>query len=273
MDIQNVPDSVPEQLLTLAREVVRPAAELARSMRTRGVEQVATKSTDTDVVTAADRAVEEQVRSALAKARPDDIVLGEEFGGAHGVRRSATRWILDPIDGTVNYLYDLAQYAVSIAAQVDGRTVAGVVHNPADGQTWTASSGAGAQLDGRPIAVSAQQDLAQSLVATGFGYAAARRAAQVRTLQQVIVQVRDIRRAGSAAIDLCNVACGRLDAHYERGLNPWDHAAGALIAREAGARVGGLHGAPESEALAITATPGIFAALHDVLAAAGAAAD
>ncbi len=258
-------------LLYLAETTAREAGELILTRRRAGVALAGTKTTATDVVTEADRESERLIRARLLGARPDDAMLGEEGGGTSGT--SGVTWVVDPIDGTVNYLYDLAQYAVSIAAQVDGRTVAGVVHNPADGQTWTASSGAGAQLDGRPIAVSAQQDLAQSLVATGFGYAAARRAAQVRTLQQVIVRVRDIRRAGSAAIDLCNVACGRLDAHYERGLNPWDHAAGALIAREAGALVGGLHGAPESEALAITATPGIFATLHDVLAAAGAAAD
>ncbi|MGI8880377.1 MAG: inositol monophosphatase family protein [Jatrophihabitans sp.] len=258
-------------LLRMAEDVAREAGELILTRRRAGVSLAGTKSSATDVVTDADRESEQLIRARLLGARPDDAMLGEEGGGTAGT--SGVTWVVDPIDGTVNYLYDLPQYAVSIAAEVAGEAIAGVVHNPADGETWAAAIGSGARLDGDLITVSGQHDLAQSLVGTGFGYAIDRRAAQARTLQHVIVRVRDIRRGGSAAIDLCNVACGRLDAHYERGLNPWDRAAGALIAREAGALVGGLHGTPESDDLTITATPGIFAALHDLLAESGADAD
>jgi myo-inositol-1(or 4)-monophosphatase len=161
-------------------------------------------------------------------------------------------------------------FSVSIAAEVDAQVVAGVVHNPSSGETWTASLGAGAHLDGAPIRATTQDRLDLALIATGFGYAASRRAAQAETLRRVIVEVRDIRRGGSASLDLCTVATGRCDGYYERGLNPWDRAAGALIAREAGARVGGPHGAPESEVLTIAAGPALFDALHDLLVAAGA---
>lgn len=263
------PGGLGQELLPLAVDVAHEAGELIVARRRRGVELIGTKSTITDVVTEADRDSEALIRSRLRAARADDAVLGEEAGDTVG--SSGVTWIVDPIDGSVNYLYGWPQFSVSIAAEVDGQVVAGVVHNPSSGETWTASLGAGAYLDGAPIHATSQDRLDVALIATGFGYAVSRRAAQADTLRRVIVRVRDIRRAGSASIDLCSVATGRCDGFYERGLNPWDRAAGALIAREAGARVGGPHGARESEVLTIAAAPALFDALHDLLVGAGAA--
>lgn len=253
----------PEDLLAIAVKTVRDAADTARRMRIEGVTGLATKSTDTDVVTAADRAVERQVVAALRELRPGDTVLGEEYGATGA--RTAVRWILDPIDGTVNYLYDLPQYAVSLAAEVDGRTVAGVVRNPATGDEWTATLGGGAYRDGRRLRGSVRTDLGQALVGTGFGYDPARRAHQAAVLAGLLSQVRDIRRFGSAALDLCAAAEGRLDAYYEKGLNPWDHAAGGLVATEAGLLVGGLSGAPPGLDMVVAAPPALFKPLHDRL--------
>ena len=259
----------PDELLRIATAVARQAAETAREMRTEGVSGVTTKSTVTDVVTAADRAVERQAVAELRRLRPRDAVLGEEYGDS-GVDassgRGTVRWILDPIDGTVNYLYGLPQYAVSLAAEVDGVVVAGVVRNAATGDEWTAVRGGGAYRDGRPLRSSTETDLGQALVATGFGYDAARRTHQAGVLAGLIPYVRDIRRFGAAALDLCLAAEGAVDAYYEKGLNAWDQAAGGLIATEAGLRVSGLHGEPPGPRLVIAAPPALFEALHDRLA-------
>jgi myo-inositol-1(or 4)-monophosphatase len=257
----------PDELLRIAVEVARDAATTARRMRADGVSGVATKSTATDVVTAADRAVERQAVSALRERRPDDRILGEEYGAAGGGGSGAggVRWILDPIDGTVNYLYGIPQYAVSLAAEVDGVVVAGVVRNAATGDEWTATLGGGAWRDGRRISGSAEVDLAQALVATGFGYDAARRIHQAGVLAGLISQVRDVRRFGAAALDLCLAAEGTVDAYFEKGLNHWDHAAGGLVAGEAGLRVAGLDGAPPSPAMVVAAPPALFGPLHDRL--------
>lgn len=256
----------PDELLALATEVAAEAAALIVERRRGRITVADTKSTDTDVVTAVDRESEELIRKRVLAVRPDDAFLGEEGEDVHGT--SGVRWVVDPIDGTVNYLYDHPTYAVSIAVEVDGATVAGVVVNAPLGETFTATRGGGAFLDGRPIAVSGCQDLAKALVGTGFGYDPARRAVQADVIRALITEVRDIRRIGVGAVDLCYVACGRLDAVYERGLNPWDYGAGALIAAEAGARVGGLNGAAVSPEMTIAATPAVFGPLHDLLAAA-----
>ena len=195
------------------------------------------------MVTEMDRASERLLVDGILGARPDDGVLGEE--GTDQAGTSGVRWILDPLDGTTNYLYGHAGFAVSIGVQIDGVSVAGVVHDPLHGEVFTATLGGGAQRNGRPISVSEESQLGNALVATGFSYEPSRRLLQAQVLAQVIPHVRDIRRMGAAAVDLCSVACGRVDAYYERGLHPWDHAAGALIAREAGALVGHLHGGPE----------------------------
>jgi myo-inositol-1(or 4)-monophosphatase len=267
-------DKAPEaaDLLDLAREVVAGAATLARTMRERGVADVSTKSTDTDVVTAADRAVERQVMAALRAARPGDAVLGEESGTAAPVGAAGpVRWILDPIDGTVNYLYGLPWYAVSLAAEVDGTVVAGVVREAVSGAEWTAVLGGGAYRGGRRLHGSTETDLGQALVATGFGYDPARRAHQARVLAGLLPEVRDVRRFGAAAVDLCLTAEGAFDAYYEKGLNPWDRAAGGLVATEAGLRVTGLAGAPPGIDMVVAAPPTLYGALHDRLVALDAA--
>ncbi|WP_020389986.1 inositol monophosphatase family protein [Kribbella catacumbae] len=255
----------PQDLLKLAVEVAAEAAELIVERRRGTVTVADTKSTATDIVTAVDRESEELIRARVLAARPDDSFLGEEGDDVNG--SSGVRWVVDPIDGTVNYLYDIPTYAVSIAVEYDGQTVAGVVVDAPKGEVFTATLGGGAFLDGKPIRVSECPDLSKALVGTGFGYDATRRQVQAEVVQSLITKVRDIRRIGVGAIDLCYVACGRLDAVYERGLNPWDYGAGALIAAEAGATVGGLDGAPVSPEMSIAATPAVFGALHDALAA------
>jgi len=227
------------ELLEVAVDVARAAAELVRG-RSRGeVTVAATKSSDVDVVTEADRAAELLIRDRLAAARPDDAVLGEEGDDLEGT--SGVRWVVDPIDGTVNFLYGLPQYAVSVAAEVDGEVVAGVVLNVATGTEFTAYvDDAGvtrSRRDGEPIRVRETVPLSQRLVSTGFGYDAGLRELQARALVHMVPRIRDIRRLGSCALDLCHVADGTLDGYVEEGVNLWDHAAGGLVARGAGARV------------------------------------
>ncbi|RQW98905.1 inositol monophosphatase family protein [Micromonospora globispora] len=258
----------PQELLEIAIDVARDAAATAHRMRAEGVSVAATKSTATDVVTAADRAVERQVLDALRRVRPEDAVLGEEYGaGETGPAAGGVRWIIDPIDGTVNYLYGLPYCAVSLAAEVDGRVVAGVVRNVATGEEWTATAGGGAWRDGERLGCSTETDLGQALVATGFGYDPRRRAHQARVVAELIPHVRDIRRMGAAALDLCLAAEGRVDAYYEKGLAAWDLAAGGLVATEAGLRVTGLDGRPAGPDLVIAAPPALFEPLHTRLAA------
>jgi myo-inositol-1(or 4)-monophosphatase len=248
------------ELLQIAQAVARPAAELARRLRAEALGEVTTKSTDTDVVTSADRAVERYVTEELRRLRPGDAVLGEEYGGVVGA--TGVRWIVDPIDGTVNYVYGLPLYAVSLAVEVDGEVVAGVVRNAATGQEWTAVRGAGAYAGDRRLSGSPVRLLGQALVVTGFGYERSRRAYQATVLAGLLPWIRDIRRFGAASIDLCMAAEGSVDAYYEKGLNPWDHAAGGLIAQEAGLVVSGLDGAPAGPDMFIVAPAAIHAELR-----------
>jgi len=260
----------PDALLTLAVDVAREAAALVERGRASAAERVDVKSSPTDVVTAVDKASEELIVGRLLAARPDDGVLGEEGAARDGA--SGVRWVIDPIDGTVNFLYDLPGYAVSIGAEVEGEIVAGVVLNVATGERFTATRGGGAHLvsPGRPepvrLAASAPGSLEQTLVGTGFGYRVEQRRAQGAVVAQLLPRVRDIRRYGSSALDLCAVAAGRIDAYYELDLNPWDHAAGALVAAEAGAVVTGLPGTPFGEPMAIAAAPSIAGPFVDLLA-------
>jgi myo-inositol-1(or 4)-monophosphatase len=215
-----------------------------------------------------DRRAEELIRSRILAVRPGDAILGEE-GGQTG--DAPVRWVIDPLDGTVNYLYGLHDWAVSIAAEVSGVVLAGAVSVPRHGEMFTAVRGGGAWLDsaaGGRVALRCGPGvpLDQALVATGFGYQATRRKVQGEVVAALLPRVRDIRRAGAAAVDLCSVAAGRVDAYYERGLNHWDYAAGALIAAEAGAVVGGLGGTPASTSMTIAAGPELFGALASVLA-------
>jgi myo-inositol-1(or 4)-monophosphatase len=210
------------------------------------------KSTWTDMVSDADRDAEALIADMLRRERPEDGLLGEE--GAHVEAPSGRRWVVDPLDGTTNYLYRLPGWVVSIALEDGDDSAVGVVHDPLRGETFTAVRGEGAELDGTSIGVSAAERIGSALVGTGFGYDSERRAKQAETLLRVLPAVRDVRRAGAAALDLCMVACGRLDGYYERGLQAWDWAAGSLIAREAGATVRPLAGEPFG---LLAATPAI----------------
>jgi len=239
-------------LLRIARSTALQAGELAALRRAEGVEVAAAKSSPVDIVTAADREVEALIKALLTDARPLDGFFGEEGDTAES--ESGLTWIVDPIDGTVNFLYGFPHYAVSIAVVEGGpdplswRALAGCVFNPATGEVYTAAEGSGAFLNDEPISVASTVPLSQALVGTGFAYDSAMRATQGAVVAGLLPLVRDIRRMGTASLDLCAVASGRLNAYYERTLSPWDHAAGALIAREAGATVKGRgNSAPSSE--------------------------
>lgn len=237
--------------------------------------QVDSKSVPTDVVTVMDRKAEQLLVDHLLTGREADGILGEE--GTERAGTSGVRWIIDPIDGTVNYMYRLPEWAVSIAAEFNGEIVAGVVHAPALGETYVAGRGKGAAIHKqgvqRKLTVNAAPNLDRALVATGFGYDVQRRTVQAKVAAQLIPQVRDIRRAGSASIDICSLAAGRLDAYYERGLQPWDHAAAGLIAQEAGATIGGLNGNPPGEEFYLAAPEPLFASLQELLSSLDAATD
>jgi myo-inositol-1(or 4)-monophosphatase len=265
----------PEALLRIAVDAAGEAGRLLASWRgDERPEVIDTKSSPTDVVTEMDRRSEALITERIRAIRPGDTVLGEEGGQTlGGVRdgtdaaedRSRVRWVVDPLDGTVNYLYGLPDWAVSIAAEVDGAILVGVVEVPRFGETFTAVAGQGAWLrrdhDREPaIALRCNSGVAlgQALVGTGFGYDPHRRRVQGEVVAALLPHVRDIRRGGSAAVDLCSVAAGRIDAFFERGLNYWDYAAGGLIAREAGAAVGGLSGRAESTSMTIAAEPDLF---------------
>lgn len=266
---EEAPD--PWQLLELARDAAGAAARLVIERRPADLGVSETKSSPTDVVTEMDTAAEALIRKLILEQRPDDAFLGEEGGAESG--QSAVRWVIDPIDGTVNYLYDLPHWAVSVGVEVDGVTVAGVVAAPRLGELYTAVKGAGAWCNDVKLCVRPATELSSALVATGFGYRAERRRRQGAIAGALLPLVRDIRRGGSAALDLCAVAAGRVDAYYERGTHHWDRCAGALIAAEAGAVVEGLHGTPAGEQMALAAPVGTFKAVHDALVELGADAD
>jgi myo-inositol-1(or 4)-monophosphatase len=264
-----VSDALLDELVDVARTIALESGAMIRTGRPDDVEVAATKSSAQDVVTAMDLAVEAHLRERLAQLRPDDAILGEEGGSSDGT--SGVTWVVDPIDGTVNYLYGLPSYSVSVAAVVGPpdpaawTVVAACVHAPADGRTFVAALGRGATLDGAPIRVRTATSLLDSLVGTGFGYRVERRVAQARVVAEVIPLVRDIRRIGSAALDLCTVASGGLDLYYERGLSPWDLAAGQLVATEAGALVTGLDGAPPGAQMTVAGPPERHAELVAIL--------
>jgi myo-inositol-1(or 4)-monophosphatase len=235
--------ALPAGLLELALATAREAAGLVAQRRAAGVTVAATKSSVVDVVTEADRASEELIRSRLLAARPDDGFVGEE--GSSDTGTSGIRWVVDPIDGTVNFLYGIPAYAVSIAAQLlpgaaagpVPETVAAVVLDVAHGTAYTATPGGGAFRDGVRLSVRAPAPMGERLVLTGFNYSAETRRVQAAAVGRMLPQVRDIRRQGSCALDLCHVAEGAADAYVEEGVSDWDHAAGALVATEAGAVV------------------------------------
>jgi myo-inositol-1(or 4)-monophosphatase len=225
-----------DDLLALAVDVAVEAADLVRTRRREGVEVSGTKSSPVDVVTEVDTAAERLIFERLMSARPADGFLGEE--GARSESTSGVVWVVDPIDGTVNFVYGIPHYAVSIAASHEGRTVAGVVVDVQSGERFTAVVGGGSYLDGVRLRLPGgpSKPLSQRLVGTGFNYVAAVKERQTVAVAALLHEVRDIRRLGSASLDLCAVAAGRVDAFVEEGLSSWDVAAGGLVATEAGAR-------------------------------------
>ncbi len=247
------------ELLALAHRIALEAGALAKRRREEGVTVAASKSSPVDIVTEADRETEQLIRTALKDARPDDGFFGEESGAEKGT--SGLTWVVDPIDGTVNFLYGIPHYAVSIAV-VEGEpdpltwtALAAAVVNPASGEFFTATAGGGAFLGRTQLHVAPAVELSQALVATGFAYDSGERGRQGSVISQLLPSVRDIRRLGTASLDLCFVASGRMNAYFERTLSPWDHAAGALIAREAGATVKGLGDAAPSRDFILAAHP------------------
>ena len=260
-----------QTLLELACQVACEAAAMLASRDDRPA-VIGTKTSPTDVVTEMDQAAERLIRERIGAQRPDDAILGEE-GGLTGTG-AAVRWIVDPLDGTVNYLYGLPDWSVSIAAEVDGRVVAGAVcvpHRDAlfgamlGGGSWRSTVGNITPAGREPLACNVGVPLARALVATGFGYDPGRRKVQGEVLSAVLPRVRDIRRGGVCSVDLCSLAAGRVDAYYERGVQYWDIAAGSLIAREAGAQVAGLGGKPAGPSMTVGAGGALFNELEELL--------
>jgi len=260
------------ELREIAVRVAEEAAAQVLRQRAEGVAVAATKTSAVDVVTAADRAAEELISARLSALRPADAILGEEGGELRSGTTGIT-WLVDPIDGTVNYLYDLPAYAVSVAAAVPDpagiggwRSLAGCVVNPRTGETFSAARGLGATMNGLPLRVSEVQQLELALVATGFGYSPERRIEQAKVLPALLGSVRDLRRMGSAALDLCAVGAGRLDGYYESGLHAWDWGAGALVAEEAGAVIlGAREGEPAGRGFILAASPAIAMPLRELV--------
>jgi len=222
------------ELLTVAREAAEAAADELRTRFGERARGVRSKSGPTDLVSDADLAAESAIRSVLGARRPDDAILGEE-GGETG--EGELRWVVDPLDGTINYLYRIPAFAVSIAVEDRSGTVAGVVLDPIAEERFEATRSGEPLLNGEPIRAGRAESLDLAMVATGFNYDARVRARQAEVVRRLLPRVRDIRRVGAAALDLCWCACGRYDAYFERGLNPWDVAAGSLIASRAGLTV------------------------------------
>jgi myo-inositol-1(or 4)-monophosphatase len=257
----------PAELEQLCVRLAEGAAGVVRERRG-DRHAVSAKSTATDLVTEVDRATEQWLVEQLAQRRPDDAILGEEGGGRPG--SSGVRWLLDPIDGTVNFVLGLPHYAVSVAAEVDGQVMAGAVANPVSGETFRARRGGGAWLGEQRLTGPRDVPLARAVVATGFGYDAALRARQVAAVTPLLPRIGDIRRLGAASLDLCFLAAGRVDGYFEAALNPWDHAAGGLVATEAGCRLSGLDGRAPGRHLYAAAGPGLAAELFALLESVGA---
>ncbi|MEB3020300.1 inositol monophosphatase family protein [[Mycobacterium] crassicus] len=278
----------PAPLRSTAETLVAEAAEFVRRRRAEvfgahaagaAPDLVQTKSSPTDPVTVVDTETEGFIRDRLTRLRPGDAVLGEEGGGSGDVSGSepdAVTWVVDPIDGTVNFMYDVPAYAVSVAAQVGGVSVAGAVADVVGDRIYSAGLGLGAHVrDRQGVATLRCTDVTEvslALLGTGFGYSPRRRAAQAALLARLLPMVRDVRRIGSAALDLCMVAAGRLDAYYEHGTKPWDYAAGALIAAEAGARVMLPGPQIDSGEVIVAAAPGIADEFITILRREGGAA-
>lgn len=256
-------DGLVGELASVALEAAQAGADILRRRSMADPGEVDTKTSTTDMVSDVDRASEAAVSGVLSSRRPDDGMLGEEGTSRDGT--SGVRWVVDPLDGTTNFLFGVPQYSVSVAAEVEGATAVGVVIDPCRNETWAAARGGGARLNGIPCRVAeGRSTIDTSLIATGFGYRPERRAWQAQVAAAVLPRVRDVRRFGSAALDLCWTAGGRYDGYYEWGLNPWDLSAGALLCAEAGGRVEILPGR-----LIVATVPSVFDELVELLTAAG----
>jgi myo-inositol-1(or 4)-monophosphatase len=240
--------------LELAERAARAAGEVLLRRYGQEPEGLGSKSSDTDMVSDADREAERTIRELLEAERPRDGMLAEESSESHG--DSGRRWIVDPLDGTINFLYGFPAWAVSIALEDGDGLAVGVVHSPVHRETFFAVRGQGARLGDRPLRVRESSELSRAMVSTGFSYESERRAEQAKVISRLLPLARDIRRAGAAALDLAWVAAGRVDAFYERGLKAWDLAAGQLLVEEAGGTVLALTGTP----------PGVIAAANQELA-------
>jgi myo-inositol-1(or 4)-monophosphatase len=237
--------------LELAERAARAAGEVLMSYYGRAPEGLGSKTSVTDPVSDADREAERVIRELLTAERPEDGLVGEE--GAHAAGTNDRTWIVDPLDGTVNFLYGLRTWAVSIALEDSEGLAVGVVFGPVDKECFSARRGEGAALNGRPMHPTQCPSLDRAMVATGFSYESERRAEQAQILLRLLPKIRDVRRAGAAALDLAYVAAGRVDAYYERGLQRWDEAAGRLLVSEAGGALVDLHGEPRGVVAAGTA--------------------
>jgi len=249
---------------SLARDAGRLAYAGRRAARDDGGLGETTKSTGTDIVTKFDRAAESEIVGHLRRTRPGDAIVGEEGTADSGT--SGYSWFIDPIDGTTSFVYDLPTWSCSVAVAHEGEMVAGAVYLPPLDELFDAALGHGARLNGHAIAASSETELGRALVATGFSYHPDGRQAQAERLARMIASIRDIRRMGSAAIDLCFVAAGRVDVYFEQYLHRWDMAAGELIAREAGAITSNFSGGPVDPSEMLAAAPGVHAAFVDLLA-------
>lgn len=252
-------------VLEVAIEAARRGGAVLMEHRQRGLSGVVTKTTDTDLVSDADRASEKLIVELIASAFPNDAIVGEEGASTPGT--SGRRWVVDPLDGTTNFVYGFDGFCVSVGVEDDQGPLAGCVHDPIQQETFSALRGGGAQLNGLAIKPASTDELGRALVGTGFSYRADQREWQATMISHLLPRVRDIRRVGSAALDLCWVGAGRLDAHVERGLAPWDHAAGALIAEEAGATVR-RPAATDNWGLVMAATPSVAVDLFALVEAA-----
>ena len=262
--MHRVDDGELDRLAAFSIELAHAAGELALRGRQGARPPTDAKSTPTDLVTEFDRAAEELIVRAIDRYRPDDGIVGEEGTDRPGT--SGVRWAVDPIDGTTNYVYGLAHWCTSVAAIVDGQSIVATVHAPVLAETYHAVLGRGATCNGDRIVCGTPDTLEGSLVATGFAYRSDRRRRQAAVLAELIDEVRDVRRLGSAALDLCHVAAGRVDLYFETHLNEWDIAAGRLIAAEAGALVTDFTGGPPRPEEILAAAPSVHAAMVEILA-------
>jgi myo-inositol-1(or 4)-monophosphatase len=251
------------ELLELAEATAREAGAQLREAFGRTDLVVTAKSSATDLVSEADHAAEALIRRRLQAARPGDGILGEEEGDAAGT--TGVRWVVDPLDGTVNFLFGIPHWCVSIACEDADGAIAGVIYDPLRDELWSAERGGAARCNGAEVQGSRQTDLSQAMVATGFSYDAGTRAVQGTAVARLLPRVRDIRRLGAAALDLAWAAAGRYDAFYERGLNPWDVAAGALLCERAGLAVVPLAGSDGGGPGVIVSAPGLLGDLRGVL--------